>query len=216
MNNTFSKEESKYIFTELFNRNKNVYMERDDNSHDMLNIGFDELNLVLPTTFFVQANNLPTGKYIIHIDDLKYVSLNTINLNKQGIKSYTKKAELIFFIKHKSSITLLSPTKTMASKIVYELRIQEIENTRVNQLTPTYTNLGEEYNQTSFIDTINECMEYGITLNIDKSKSLDDFYVMYLRRMKLMQNKKELADKKLALEIEEKELEKEENDLLNR
>ena len=216
MNNTFSKEESKYIFTELFNRNKNVYMERDDNSHDMLNIGFDELNLVLPTTFFVQANNLPTGKYIIHIDDLKYVSLNTINLNKQGIKSYTKKSELIFFIKHKSSITLLSPTKTMASKIVYELRIQEIENTRVNQLTPTYTNLGEEYNQTSFIDTINECMEYGITLNVDKSKSLDDFYVMYLRRMKLMQNKKELADKKLALEIEEKELEKEENDLLNR
>lgn len=215
-NKSFSIEESKYIFTDLFNSNKSIYMEND--------IIIEKIDTELEEPkqiFYVFTKNLPAGKYVIHIEDFQCAFKNSMHLKSQGILCFLKNAELTFLINDNSSINLLFTKQNMAAKVVYELRLQELENLKshnpslISKAIAQHTNLGEAYNQTSFIDTIEECMEYDIPLSVDKSKPLSDFYVKYLRNMKLMQAQRELIRKKLDLEAEERALQEEENYLLN-
>lgn len=219
-NLSFSIEESKYIFTDLFNPRKAIYMEKYDSSLD-IDDAMANVDQSVPILFYVTAHNLPVGKYIIHIEDFQYAFKNSMQLKSQGILCFLKNAELTFSINDNTSINLLFTTHNMAAKAVYELRLQNLEKLKahnpslISKAIAQHTNLGESYNQASFLDTIDECLEYDIPLNVDKSKPLTDFYVKYLRNMKLMQEKKHLARKKLDLELEERKLQQEENLLLN-
>ena len=77
-----------------------------------------------------------------------------------------------------------------------------------------YTNLGEEYNQTSLYDTIQECLDNGEDLLIEPTKQAQANEVMsYLKYLELEQYITNLHKQGLELSKEETELESEINSI---
>ena len=77
-----------------------------------------------------------------------------------------------------------------------------------------YTNLGEEYNQTSLYDTIQECLDNGEDLLIEPTKQAQANIVMsYLKYLELEQYITNLHKQGLELSKEETELESEINSI---
>lgn len=77
-----------------------------------------------------------------------------------------------------------------------------------------YTDFGEEYNSLSLMDTIQECLDEDITIEIDASKSLKDGSVKYLRLAKILQDEKRLNAEQEALNAKKRQLQQEKSDVL--
>ena len=102
------------------------------------------------------------------------------------------------------------------ARIEYGERIRkEWEEKRlIAKQVKKYTNLGEEYNQTSLYDTIQECLDNGEDLLIEPTKQAQANIVMsYLKYLELEQYITNLHKQGLELSKEETELESEINSI---
>ena len=102
--------------------------------------------------------------------------------------------------------------------MVRSLRMQSVINARnlskqqesliVKDIKSRSTDLGEEYNRESFYSTIYECLINNETLEVDKTKPVNNYDTKNLRLLKIMQEKSRLQH-----QIDD--LNKQEQDLLN-
>ncbi|MBQ3502704.1 MAG: hypothetical protein IJA72_03465 [Clostridia bacterium] len=104
-----------------------------------------------------------------------------------------------------------------ATGIVRELRRQVVmnkralqkdakNNTLIQQDIKCHTNFGEDYNRTSFYDTIDECLMDEEDLIIDEKAPNTDKDVVYAKLMRLEQLSAKIDDERLKINAERKNL----------
>jgi len=207
MNEQFSKKELHAITTGLQFSDRPIYYRE-----------------ITPTAYCVVANALPDGKYVVHFaDELDTVrAFNRFTTWKNVTPTLTDSTTLSLNIQNLASISFA--VESNADQIVMDLRKQFIlkshdkrrlikscvdEIERANK-----TKMDEQFNRDSLYDTIQECLDYDIPLNVDETKPMSDCDVRYLRAMKLLQDAKFINAKQDALNLEKAELKRRQNEFL--
>ena len=188
--NTFSNDELEYIYASV-----------TDSSQDIYRSSASEITA-----------KLPNGKYCLAIRNMK--DRQTIRDNLMifyNIPTVTDMQSIYFTVKNNEQLKL-NFVYEHSQNIILSLRQQAVLNHRLEKgliakdivqhliINKSSTNLGKKYNRDSFYSTIQECLDEDIIIWLDDSKSLDDEDVRYLRKMKLLQNKKLLTRQKQILD----------------
>ncbi|MFQ6724413.1 MAG: hypothetical protein ACLRFE_03685 [Clostridia bacterium] len=185
----------------------------------------------LPNTYNIKCHNLPKGTY-----SLKNKKVN-FHFNTQYEMVYGDMSDSLreyfenwgnFSFKVLGDCEFILQVKRCKRKdiepIVVALREQALKNYKKSQQKQEsliqkdikkHTDLGEEYNRTSFEETILDYFNDDEDLVVDLSKSAKDIDVKYLQLMKLMQDKNRYEIKQQKLDMESMELAIRENKLLN-
>ena len=87
-----------------------------------------------------------------------------------------------------------------------ELKSAQTNQTLIQQDIKKHTNLGEEYNRTSFYDTIDECLMDEEDLIVDNNVPNNDSDVVYLKLMRLEQLSMKMDDERRRINKERKNL----------
>lgn len=177
------------IFNHNFNEKELEYINAsiDDQSQDI------HREYIKSTTYI--NCKLPKGHYLMKFRSTKDTKKAHGDLLVKGLKASINRNIVCFYLDEPTNF-YFSLTSGGNEEIITELRKFAVLNKRTLQAEnerliakdiKSHTNLGAEYNRTSFYDTIDECLMDGEDLIIDKTKSLDDYDVKYLRYMYLEQ-----------------------------
>lgn len=195
-NHQFTNDELEYIYASITDSSQDIYLSNK-------------------STIIAK---LPNAKYCLQIKHSKDRQTFCDNLMTfYHIPTITYPKSVGFTIKHNERLELhfvydnvkdiilsLRQQAVLNNRLTKGLIAQDIERLSKADCDYCSTDLGEKYNRESFYNTIQECLDEDVILWVDDSKPLDDADVKYLRKMKLVQNKKfltrqkEILDEKLA------------------
>lgn len=178
---------------------------------------------ILSSDFYVYVNHITPGKYQMDLHtnkniesfrkSIKYLGkINSVNGTKVSFSIKMRRSFLIFAeLNLADGIELV---KNLRKQVVLNNRIINEKKRLIAKQIKTYTNLGEQYNRNSFIDTILECMENNEELLVDCSKSAKDQDVKFLCLMQITQQENNIAKKQQILDAQKTELEQRKVELL--
>ena len=221
MDNTqFTDNELDYIKRDIFDSDQDIYVYAK----------YPNMPKCLPNTYNIACKNLPIGSYSLKSKNID-LHFNTkwklfyIDRNFMDIR-YTEE-DVLNFIMRESFDRIMFQVKRCKRKdierIVATLREQALFNQRkleqnnqtlIQKDIKKHTDLGEDYNRDSFVDTIMDYFYDNEDLIVDSSKSPKDRDVKYLQLMKLMQDKNRHEIKQQKLDMEACELAIRENNLI--
>lgn len=176
----------------------------------------------LPNNYTIECKNLPKGTYNFNSNKV-CMFFGTRYDFEHGIKtnvtwSYDPN-HFSFTVTEPGEVKIEVKNVINIRKYVQSLRRQALANLHnqeslIQKDIKKHTDLGEEYNRTSFYDTIDECLIDGEDLIVDQTKSATDSDVKYLKLMRLEQLSVKLYEEQQRLNQARKELEQEANELL--
>lgn len=186
----------------------------DDNRQEIYR-KFNHLN----SNFYLCAT-LPQGTYTLDIEDKENCYMELAHFD---VDAYTTNTGVEFRINKPTKIMLYLDD---VMRGVLDLRRQVVENRRtqrqererlVQKAINKHTYLaidpknkkhdfGMGYNARSMHETVEECLDEDITIELDESKPVSDLYVRYLRAMKLKQEMERLVSYELSLSDAEHKL----------
>ena len=210
MEEQFTEEELSYINANVYDSTQNVYIEKPSK--------------LFISNYNIRCRNLAKGKYSLDttIGLPMHEQAGMICGDLRG-KLADESISLGFFtfnILDNCTFSLRTQypcRKSTIQDVVRSLRMQSITNAKntikqesliVKDIKSRSTDLGEDYNRESFYSTIYDCLANNETLEVDKTKPVNNYDTKNLRLLKIMQEKSRLQH-----QIDD--LNKQEQDLLN-
>ena len=178
---------------------------------------------ILSSDFYVYVNHITPGKYQIDLHNKANIESFRKSIKYLGKINSIKGTTISFSIKMRRSFLIFAElnlaegielVKNLRKQVVLNNRILKEKERLIAKQIKTYTNLGEEYNRNSFVDTILECMENNEELLVDCTKSPKDQDVKFLCLMQITQQENNIAKEQEILNNKKFELEQRKVELL--
>ena len=170
-----------------------------------------------------ETSSLSPGRYIITLNNASEIATTIKNFSNYNIPVTTKGNTLIFDINTIGTPVIISTTEKNMRKVHRQLEARAIirnkgvknsNDSLIKKEIKAHTDLGEEFNRTSFYDTISECIELGEDLIVDTSKSPADPDIKYLQMNKYMQDEAKLVRERQKLEQKIRDLKQKQYELM--